>query len=472
MANVLLIEPNTKYSFDKRWVRTHLGLLYLASSLEMKKNYVKFLPQPLLNFNLEYLQKFIRKYRIDLIGISSLTANYNETIKIVNHLHNNFKHLKFVLGGCHPTYYTENILKKFPFISCVVRKEGEITFPKVISAIESNKSLKNIDGIAYIKGKEIIVNKDSILHENLDNIPLPARHIIPMYIYKRINPEAHILCSRGCFGNCTFCTIPDFFGKKIRFRSVENIIYEIELILKKYKFNRIKFEDCVFTFNKQHLFLLCDEIIRRNLKFSWRIQTRLDKIDREIITRIAKAGCREILIGIESVTDRIANKLYHKKINLNCFKDILKFAEEKKINIFPSFIVGAPDESFEEAMKTINFAKGIYIKLNRNPRISYLTPFPGTMFFEKYLKDKHDNIEIEGNDFDKFSQHIPILKTSKMNIKELARLWAISCRDIVFSDCNKLNYYLKENNCNRYISPKIFIYKFKEFEIKKNKEKI
>lgn len=466
MAKVLLIEPSTKYSFDERWVRPPLGLLYIASMLEKFNHEVTVIPQPLLHLGIDDIVEIVKHQKPDIIGFSCLTANYQNGVKITNILKSQFHNLLIIFGGMHPTYMANEILKRQSSIDFIVRREGEVTTVDLLNALDKGLSVENIAGLSFRKGKNVYHAEDQSFVNDIDMFPYPARHLLPMEKYRAMNPEGHILAARGCEGKCGFCNLSNFFGFMLRVRSPQDIVSEIEVMVNRYGFHRIKFEHCILTFNKSWVFEICDEIISHNLGISWRAQTRLDRLDRQILEKMAEAGCKEILIGLESATSRITNKVYRKGIKVNHIFEVLKWARNVGISITPSFIIGSPDESFEEAMKTIRLAKKLYEKSRRNPRISFLTPFPGTRIHQE-IEDKCKTI-LKVKNYDKFTQHIPILETSKMSIKESARLWAIVCRDIVFSDDEKLGFYI-ETPKGHYSPPRIEEYKLKEFELQMNR---
>ena len=436
--------------------------------LKKFKHEVTIIPQPLLHLKINDTIEIVRHQKPDIIGFSCLTANYQNAVKITNILKSRFHNLLIIFGGIHTTYMADEILRRQSPIDFIVRKEGEVTAVDLLNALDKGLSVENIAGVSFRKGKNICHVEARSFVNDIYMFTYPARHLLPMEKYRTMNPEEHILVARGCEGKCGFCNLSNFFGSMLRVRSPRNIVSEIEVIINRYGFHKIKFENCIFTFDKSWVFKVCDEIIKHNLDISWRAQTRLDKLDRETLEKMAEAGCKEILIGLESATSRITNKVYKKGIEVNHIFEILKWARNVGISITPSFIIGAPDESFEEAMKTIKLAKKFYEKSKRNPRISFLTPFPGTRVHQE-IKDKYKTI-LKVKNYDKFTQHIPVMETSKMSIKELARLWAIVCRDIVFSDDEKLNFYV-ETPKGHYSSPRIEEYKLKEFELQMNKNK-
>jgi anaerobic magnesium-protoporphyrin IX monomethyl ester cyclase len=467
MSKVVLIEPSAKYCFDPRWVRSPLGLLYLASAIRSANHYVGIVSQPLLGIDQNEIVQAVADMNPDVVGITSITPNYRNAIGIAKALKFRCGALPVILGGLHPTYMAEEILRTEPSVDIVVRKEGESTIVKLLAVLEKQAALEDARGISFREGLDIHHTPDQDFIADLDAIPAPARDLLPMEQYKKINPEEHILASRGCSAGCSFCNLSDFFGPTYRVRSPDNILEEVRVLIEQYGFRRIKFNDCVFTANRNWVLSLCEKIIRSGLRFSWRAQTRLDRLDREILRNLARAGCKEIMIGIESASVELL-KEYRKGIDIDKVSMVKKWSEDAGLSLYFSFIIGAPSEDFATGLKTIRLAKELCSGSIRNPRISFLVPFPGTRVHKEVLGRNRDLLEIR--DYDKFSQHIPVMKTRRMSRSELARLWAVAAKEIVFADRQRVEFYLGSLHDSRaWQQPEIQEYRLKEFEIQENR---
>lgn len=468
MPRVVLVEPSAKYCFDSRWVRSPLGLLYLASAMRRANHSVRIVSQPLLSINNDEVAQAVADIKPDVVGITTVTPTYRNAIGIARALKSRCGTLPVIFGGLHATYRAEEILRTEPSVDIVVRKEGESTIVELLAALERQAALENTRGISFRKGPDIHHTLDQDFIADLDTIPAPARDLLPMEQYQQINPEEHIFASRGCSAGCSFCNLPDFFGHNYRVRSPHDILGELRVLVEQYGFHRIKFDDCVLTANRDWVLVLCEEIMGSGLKLRWRAQTRLDRLDRELLRNLAGAGCREIMIGIESASAELL-KEYRKGIDIGQVSTVKKWSEEAGISLYFSFIVGAPSEDFVTGLKTVRLARELCSGSGRNPRISFLVPFPGTKVHKEALGQNNELLEV--CDYDKFSQHIPVMKTRKMSRAEVARLWAVAAKEIVFADRQQLEFYLgslQDSRC--WQQPQIREYRLKEFEIQQNRE--
>jgi magnesium-protoporphyrin IX monomethyl ester (oxidative) cyclase len=328
---VLLIHTKFNYkSYDPP-----LGLLYIVAVLKQNNINVKILDTSFKGSLNEVFYE-IEKYSPDVIGIYSMTIDMDYAIKISKFAKE--KNVISVIGGPHATMLPYETIKYFDF---VVRGEGEFTFLELIKALESKKDLREINGIIFKRNDKVIENKLREPIKNLDSLPFPARELIEIEKYINlfywldeidINLRGtSLITSRGCPYNCAFCqpTLRKLFGERIRFRSVDNVIKEIEILISDYKINALHFYDDTFTFNKKWIREFCNKIKRYDVL--WDCSTRVDQVNKEILREMYRAGCRKIEFGVESGSQRILNNILRKGITFKQAEKAIKEAKEVEI---------------------------------------------------------------------------------------------------------------------------------------------
>jgi radical SAM superfamily enzyme YgiQ (UPF0313 family) len=298
-----------------------------------------------------------------------------------------------------------------------VHGEGEETITELVEKYKS-KDLSDVKGIAYKKNKRVVVNPPRPLIKNLDSIPFPAHHLLKMDRYShplmRGRKIMSVLTSRGCPYNCTFCT-KNIFGSTFRARSAENVLEEIELLVKNYGVNEINIIDDNFNVDRKRTMEICKGIIDRGLKIKWSTPNgiRADTVDRELIQIMKRSGCYSLSFGIESGSPRIVQSI-NKNIKLGVIREVFKICRDEGIETVAFFIIGLPGETAEDIQMTIDFAKEI------QPDVAdfhMLIPLPGTPIYD-YLKQ--NNLLLE-TDWSKYSFHIePVFRTNELSKQEIA----------------------------------------------------
>ena len=212
------------------------------------------------------------------------------------------KELKIVCGGFGPTFYPEDYLNANADI--VARGEGEETLVELADALSKNMSIENIENISYKKDGNIYHNPSKRLLDNLDKLPFPSREMIP--VLKKKKSTVNMVTSRGCSGNCEFCSVISFFrlskGKVWRTRSIENIVDEIEELYNK-GITYIKMVDDSFidgTRDEKWANDFANEIEKRDIKVKLRGQIRADKVTDNILYDLKRAGFFSFACGIEN----------------------------------------------------------------------------------------------------------------------------------------------------------------------------
>jgi len=390
---LLLYPPGLSYTTPP------LSLAYLAAVLRRDSLSVHILDASVEELSLSQTMSRIKSIQPRIIGISARSPDYNMIERLAWLIKDQLPSTSIVLGGSHPTIAPENVLNCSP-VDYVVRGEGEYTFLELCKFLlkRDDASLSNIRGISYREKGKIIHNLNRPFIDNLDELPLPARDLLPIDRYrnygqvvKRI-PVAAMITSRGCPYNCIFCS-NNVFGREYRFHSPNKVIEEIKYLKQVYGIKEINFMENNFTANPARVEAICDMIISEGLDISWICQSHVNTVDKHMLKQMRRAGCWFIHFGVESGDYRIL-KVLKKGINLEKAVQVFRQAQEEGIRTLAYFMVGNYDDTHETVKNTIDFS----LKLDTDfVAISITTPFPGTELFS--LAKKQGLIVNESYDY-------------------------------------------------------------------------
>ena len=326
---------------------------------------------------------FLRENDFDIIAMSSTTLQIDYTIRSFELIKNRFPGIVTVLGGVHATLLPEEILEKTDSIDYLVLGEGEKVFMRLVDALSSGDAgtIRGFSGIAFRENGKIRVNPyDESDRLEADELPAPLFEIFPMrkYVsqitYAKVFPTYSLVASRGCPYECAFCDAPVTTGKKVRYKPVEKLLGEIRELKDKYGARGIMFLDSTFTVNRAWVRFFCEAYIRSGLTLPWACNSRVDTVDREILTLMKKAGCWSVLYGIESANQRSLDVL-DKGTTVRQNEEIIKLSLKLGFYVYTSYIRGIPGETEEDVLNTIRFAR----RMGNHIAIFYLpVPFPKT----------------------------------------------------------------------------------------------
>lgn len=349
--------------------------------LKKSNHKVNIIDMPILNLSYDDLKNELKKQNPGIIGISTMTKTFAEGVVAANVCKEVFPNLPVIMGGPHVTFKPEETLERQKNIDIIVIYEGEYTMPEIVEAIEKNKSLENIEGIAFRKNGKIIKTKIREPIKNLDALPHPDRNFFPVKLYLEKDDETTLITARGCPYRCKFCSTT-IMGRYLRLRSIANVSPEIEHVLG-FGFKSIFISDDTFTCNKKRVIEMCNEFIKNKFDFRWTCNMRIDNAWQDMLKLMKKAGCYRVFIGAESSATTVLENI-NKKITQNQTISSVKKIQKAGIEVHASFALGMPGETPETIKETVEFAK----KLRPN-MISFniLTPYPGTEIYEQPEKN-------------------------------------------------------------------------------------
>jgi anaerobic magnesium-protoporphyrin IX monomethyl ester cyclase len=392
-----------------------LGLAYIASVLRQSHE-VKIIDSNILNYTIGDVERELRSFNPDVVGITSVTPSIYEAYKVAETAKKVREDCIVVLGGPHATFMPRQTMEECKYIDIIVKGEGEETTRELIENIEKGAPLNGVKGITFREKNEIIDTEPRPFIKNIDDIPFPSRDLLPMHLYKFNGVKyTTMLTSRGCPFKCSFCSSSRLFGGYWRGRSPENVLEEMKIVYEEYGIRNIEFIDDTFTLNQERAEKICDEIIKQGWDISWGASSRVDTLSKKLVEKMKKAGCWIIFLGIESGSQKILDAI-GKRITLEQVKKAVKILKDAGIQVLGSFIIGFLQDTKETIKETIKFAKSLNLDY---AEFSILTPYPGTPIFD-YAK-KHGMLLTE--DWSKYTAVEPIVKIEGASEKEIKALF-------------------------------------------------
>jgi len=375
-----------------------LGLLYIATCIQEAGHEVELVDGAFWTQK-EVIDK-VKAFRPGFVGVSANASMFKKAAKTAEDIKAIDPSIHVTVAGPYPSAVEEKCLEQCEFFDSVVVGEGEETVPELVAKIEAGDSLAGVPGVAYRAADgAIIKNEPRPLIEDLDTIPIPDRTLLgdfekyesPPGSYKQ-KPIAIVMTSRGCKARCIYCF--QMKGeRRIRFRSVENVMDEIEELINRYGFREIRFLDETFTADRERAMEIFRQIRERKLKFSFYVSSRVNTVDYELLKEMKKAGCWAILYGAESGVQKNLNTM-KKGIKLDQTRAAVKAAKKAGLKVYTPFIIGIPGETYEEALQTIDFA----IELDPHyANFHSMTPFPGTELYENI--DEYGTMSMDTDDY-------------------------------------------------------------------------
>jgi radical SAM superfamily enzyme YgiQ (UPF0313 family) len=363
----------------------------------------------------ETFRNRIAKTPSDIIGVTATTLLYKSAMQLITIAKQTQPQAVTVLGGSHGTFWDENALHEYPSLDIVVRREGEQTFIELADKLQSQSSLGSVLGITYRNGDKIVRNQDRPFIEDLDTLPFPAHHLMPLENLKHNGKILFpLVSSRGCVFWCDFCSTVRMFGRGYRMRSPKNVVDEMQLVHDKYGVDQVTFYDDAFSVDRSRVVKICEELHARKLHMMWDCGTRVDMVDRELMKTMRDAGCFAVWMGVESGSEAILGAM-NKRIKLDQTRLAFKTAHQLGLMPIANVVLGFPGETEQTARETIRFVK----ELNPDDVGFYIaTPYPGTPMYDQVKKNGWLRI----TDFDKYDTAGPTFETPTLSMKKLAEL--------------------------------------------------
>jgi radical SAM superfamily enzyme YgiQ (UPF0313 family) len=342
-----------------------LGLAYVAAALEKDGYQVEIYDNYLLEQPIEEVKSEVRKRSPEIVGIACSSLTYERCIETAKAVKEACPSCKVVVGGPHPSYMPQTLLEHEE-VDYVVIGEGEHAMVQLTASItngEKKASAAGIRGVACkIDGQTLKSEPEFI--SDLDQIPFPARHLLPMKMYDRAlgylsaKPVDTMSILRGCPYKCAYCETRQLWGTICRAFSAHRVMDEIKQMTENYGTRGIYFVGDNFTINKKRTSDLCQLIISSKIDLKWTCETRADLISKDLLSEMKAAGCQTIFFGVESGSPTIQQKL-DKNIDLQEIQRTFEFCKQVGIQTATSFMLGIPGETVDDMNATFKFAKSL-----------------------------------------------------------------------------------------------------------------
>jgi anaerobic magnesium-protoporphyrin IX monomethyl ester cyclase len=410
-----------------------VSLLYLGGMLEAQGVPVRIMDGQCDDLSEPSLLRMIEEMKPAFVGITMLTPTSFDAHKIAAIVKAHHPNMFVLAGGTHPTVLPEEVMEDRN-IDVIAISEAEHTLIElynVLSNGQDRNALRDVAGIWYRDGEEIVKTADRPLFSDLDKLPLPMWHGVKMDLYHQVpdssfaRPMRVMMSSRGCPFKCIFCSARQVSGFKYRAHSAERVVEEMEILVNKYNARQIIFLDDNFIISKKRVFEICELIMKKGYhkKVVWTAAGRADEVNEPLLKAMKDAGCKMISFGIESGSPRLL-ELMKKGEKKEHIEKAVAMARKAGLKTRGTLILGFPTETREESIETIEFAKRLGLDF---AKFSLATPYPGTALYN-IAKERG---LITGKDWSRFNSQagystydpvfIPEGRTAS-EMKELQRL--------------------------------------------------
>lgn len=442
-TKVLLVFPSlTVHPSDYPLPHPPLGLAYLAAVLEKHKFPVKILDALALGINKakkkkggflkvglgkKEIKKAITDFKPQLVGVwCGSTTHADDSHEVASWAKEVDPKILVVFGGAHATLCPASVLEDAN-VDLIVTGEGEITLLELVKRLEAGKSFSGLIGTCQRKRGKMVVNPRRKFIDNLDDLPLPARHLLPMEVYLRgqaktrdfsmRTPRTAMLTSRGCVMNCYFCSVNVLYGRTWRPRSPESVVEEMEHLIEVYGVREFYMLDDNVAIDKKRVIKICELIGKKGLDIRWTCPsgTAIWMVNEEVLTKMKKSGVYRLTFGIESGCPKTL-KTTRKPIMLDRVKKTIALCNQLGFWTASTFIIGFPKETREDIEETINWV----INSGLDFAAFYVaTPYPGTDLRKEFVEE---GLLKEKEKMRYVSVNVASYDTGHFTVKELSQL--------------------------------------------------
>jgi magnesium-protoporphyrin IX monomethyl ester (oxidative) cyclase len=401
IPKLLLVQPPfTLLRDEAKGCEVPLGLGYLAAVMERRiqvrvldavaEGYAKEVGVARESFTYglsdQAIRAVIAEYTPDVVGVSCpFSTQWRNAHRVCRLAKEVSLETITVMGGAHPSATPTQTLAD-PNIDYVILGEGEQVFPQLIESLQTGQ-VACVAGIAFRDGEAIRINPRNAFINNLDALPFPARHLLPMSKYFAINrphgtmsrfsPNTSIITSRGCPARCVFCSIHNIWGRKFRARSPGNVLDELEQLEGDYGVREVHFEDDNLTYDRARALQIFNGMVARGLHLAWAAPNGLaiHTLDEQLLQAMKASGCYRLHLAIESGDPDVLQRIIRKPLRLEGVPPIVAAARRLGLEVDAFFVVGLPGETREQIRRTFEFADRLHAD---HTSFFIATPYPGT----------------------------------------------------------------------------------------------
>jgi anaerobic magnesium-protoporphyrin IX monomethyl ester cyclase len=429
-----LIDPGSKKL--TRACFPHLGLAYVSSSLEREGHEVFVLDAPLSTT--AEREEFLAM-NFDFIGITATSCTFRDALRIAEESKAQKPERPIILGGPHTSFSPKGILSH-PQIDFAIYGEGEITIIELARVLgedthPSQNRLTEIKGLVFRDGDEITVNPPRPWIQDLDEVPFPAYHLFNLERYDHYS----LITSRGCPFECIYCAASVIWGRRWRSRSPENIVQEIEFVIRHWGKNNFVICDHNFNPNTARAIELCQLLIAADLNIDWHCWGfRADGADPELLDLMRKAGCIDISVGVESANPQVLKNI-KKKETIEEIAEGLNNIKKSGIRVGGMFMIGNPGDNLSTVKESIGFVE----KMGIDYCEFYMAlPYPSTELWT-YVETNGRFLKSDFTEFHHFSDE-PVFETPDFPADERRKAYTLTRRfTLLYTLKSHLRYRVK-----------------------------
>jgi radical SAM superfamily enzyme YgiQ (UPF0313 family) len=393
-----------------------LGLSYVAGALEKAGFHVEMLDNYMLNKPIDEVKQFVARLDPEIVGITCGSATYRRCLETAAAVKEMLPSCKVVVGGWHAAYLPDTLLEQSA-VDYVVMGEGEramVELSRHITTSNDETALAGIAGVGYKHNGALMKNAPKFI-SNMDEIPFPARHLLPMHLYDRTieflkaKPADVMSIARGCPFSCAFCETKKLWGSTCRTFSPARVMDEINQMVDKFGTRGIYFINDNFTIKRKETLQLCDLLRKSGLDLEWVCDTRTDLANRELLEKMRDAGCKAIWFGVESGSPRILKRI-NRTITLEQTEKAFRMCRQVGIRVACSFMLGFPDETHEDLEATRRFAD----KLDPDwCQFNVFIAYPDSSLYQEML---------QSDAFDRLDEFLLTVKNDEFDYKGLMKI--------------------------------------------------
>ena len=389
----MLAMPNCTWLNPRAWHVPPYTLGLLRAVIPEDRYDIEILDTNLENLSIEETTRRIKDFRPDLVAVCSMSHEYARSAhKLIEIIKKTDRNIITLMGGVYCTV-TPELAMDDKYLDFVILGEGEKRLPEFLERI--NKKIRNFsgfDGIAYRQNGKLILNPIKTHIEDLDSLPFPAYEEVHFSAFSkksdkfsnvllpRYYPYAITSTSRGCPFSCIYCSTHSIDGNKIRYKSSERVLEEIDWLVHDYGIKEIIFLDDNLILNRSRFVRILKGLIERNYDLHWKsVNLTTFKLDEKLLEMMKKSKAYQVILPIESGNQHVLSKILKKPLNLKRAKEIANKAKSLELETAADFIIGIPGETWDQIRETVRFAEDIDVDM-----VSFhiATPLPKTEMYE------------------------------------------------------------------------------------------
>ncbi|MBU5614674.1 B12-binding domain-containing radical SAM protein [Geomonas azotofigens] len=416
MKILLLAMPDAANNFHRIIKVPNLGLCSIAAHLKLHE--VKVVDLVLVHRDIQaWLQRFLREFRPDVVGISSMSFQYESALKVMSICRSCLPQAKLVLGGYHATLAYRELTEGSPPFDFLVRGEGEHAVPALLEALDGQRSFFDVPGLSWPRHGSFIHNPPAELLD-LAQLPLPARNarVLDGFTYFDRKLDC-VETSRGCTMTCTFCSITGMYGTSFRCHNIDRFVEDLKVLQKRGTRTVLLVDDNI-TLDSRRFTSFARAIVEHGLNsMEYLVQASVAGIvaDPELIPALAKANFALVFLGIESVLPQNL-ALFQKGDIREKTERAVRLLRQHGIGVMGGFIIGNPDDGPEEIREVFRASRRLGIDL---PYVQCVTPYPGTRIREELLAA---GLVTNPDRLSRYTGFICNVRTRRLSVGQLNRI--------------------------------------------------